>query len=371
MSENGKYASRLTGTIGQWSRGINQIGSHAAKTARFAVANAGRITLPQMAPIPRGIGTPGMAESKTASKTPSAARMQTSMDAAERAAGAIRAGGIAAIAARSSVTARQPSVASVTAPMKLNASDSLSARSSAANPTDVGSQRRSATQMSAGWAASRIPRMGASGSGIGGGVGHESVRSLGDPDHRSAGPGGNNIGFARAADSIGSIGRAIGTHTVTGASNVFRSTNLSAAAGFGPAQVQRQSGGATTEGTTDASARFAPVSGSTLFNRAVAPGGSSIRAASLSALASPGGRLAIAASPTEFAPLRLTVPTAASGRGNAEAGGIVVNSSPTIVIQNGEPGQIGDAVVDALRNHRAELYEEIYQEARRRMRSDF
>jgi len=366
MSARGKYTGRLTGAIGQWSRGVSQIGSRAAQAARFAGAMTGRTMLRQIAPIPSRLG----ASAAIAGQTAQAGRGRTSMDAAERAAGTLRAAGNAASAAQSKVAARRQWQA---APVndKSSENSSRSARRFNDNLLAVGSRGLSMPRVSFGSAGSRTSSVGSVDSRYGIGAAREAVRKFASPDGGSRSRGADISSFARAAESIGSLGRPIGTGSVAGASYAFHVSNLnSAAADLGPAQASRQSGPIFEASSTDGSQQFAPGSASTPFNRAVVTG-SSIRTASLSAIASPaGGRLAIAASPIEFAPLRLTDPVA-GGRGSGTAAGIIVNSSPTIIIQNGEPGQIGDAVIDALRNHRAELYEEIYQEARRRLRSDF
>ncbi|MGH7905010.1 MAG: hypothetical protein ACREP6_00110 [Candidatus Binataceae bacterium] len=61
----------------------------------------------------------------------------------------------------------------------------------------------------------------------------------------------------------------------------------------------------------------------------------------------------------------------AARSGASPSPSIVINSSPTIVVQAGHGGDLSRQALDALRRHRRELFDEMRRELRVRMRTDF
>lgn len=84
-----------------------------------------------------------------------------------------------------------------------------------------------------------------------------------------------------------------------------------------------------------------------------------------------GAALAMLAAPLMVAPTPATIPSVRSSIDTSVGASIVINSTPTIVINSNQPDDIEQRVLEALRQHRETIFEQWSSELQRRQRTEF
>jgi hypothetical protein len=383
MSVTGKLAVRIGSANGGlfarplnvWTRAIDQARKNGAETARFLNV-LGRRTLQHGLILPF---THRAASNSGTFSHPRQARQVNLPAVSGNAWRTLRAAGHAANAARSELARDQgfPALIEERPHLRYPRTASVSNHPAGVIDSESGDQNRDSRRRAASLtplrlAPPRIRRWDAEDAIRH--TRHQFAYLMAQPDRvasRKIGP------FTRAVDSIGAVSRAIKPETAV--SGKARGTNMRRIEHTGIAttpneQKHRLANEPAHAWLAPLWASFAsPWPGRGRFGRALAFNEAGFALSRPLAFTShAAGYFHSSLNAPELLPsLPFRTRSSANNQAISHAANVVVNSSPTVVIQNGNTAQIENAVLDALRTHRAELYEELRQEARRHLRSDF